>query len=166
MLTDRKPSFIRSFAYVPFFIILYVLQAAVLPRAPIFGVKAHVLPLAVAAAGVCGGFVTGGTAGLFAGMLTDLSYNEPTIYFTIIFCLAGLLCGYLCDTVLIRGLPAYFAVSVMTLLISGAAELARAFVTGGAAVIALSGIVLIEALFSLAFALPVYLVTRSIERID
>lgn len=166
MNTLKSKSVIRSLAYIPFLLMLFFIQAAILPRVPIFGVKAQLLPLVVAAAGVCGGVISGGVVGLFAGMLMDISFNEPTIVYTLVFCFLGLFIGYLCDTILIKRFPTYLLMSVLALAVSGITELIKAIFALGAGVVPMLWISLFEGIFSFIFALPVYLITRSIERIE
>lgn len=166
MNTLRKKGFLRSLAYVPFLLMLFIIQAAILPRAPIFGVKAQLLPLVVASAGVCAGVVTGGVVGLFAGMLMDISFNEPTIVYTLVFCFLGLFIGYLCDTLLMKRFPTYILMSILALAVSGVTELLKALIALGSGIAPMLWVALFEALFSFIFAIPVYLITRSIERIE
>lgn len=166
MNTLKKPSFIRALSYVPFLLILFIIQAAILPRTPIFGVKAHLLPLAVASAAVCGGVVAGGAVGLASGMLMDISFNEPTVVYTLVFCFLGLVIGYLCDTVLMNGFLTYILMAAFSLAVSGAVGLFRPLMALGPKVVGLLGVAGVEVLFSFVFAVPVYLINRSIERIE
>lgn len=166
MKSLRKASFMRAMAYLPFLLLLFMLQAAFLPRFPVFGVKAHLLPLVVAASAVCGGVTAGGITGLFAGMLTDISFNEPTIVFTLVFCFLGLFIGYLCQTFLTKGIMVYTLMAVLALAVSGITELVRPVIFAGAALLPLLNVALFEAVFSFVFAYPIFFITRAIERID
>ena len=105
-MTIRRRKFIVSLLlHVPFLLILYVLQATVFTSLPLFGVKPLILPVAVVGVALFEGSTKGGVFGLFAGMLCDLSFNQPTVQFTLMLTVLGILAGLVCDTVLARGFP-------------------------------------------------------------
>ena len=86
----------------PYLILIYILQSTVFTHLTLFGTKPMLLPVAAVGIAIFRGRVEGGVFGLFAGMFMDMSYNQPTIEFTLILTFTGILLGALSDTVLLR----------------------------------------------------------------
>ncbi len=156
---------VKLFILVPYLLLLYMLQAMVLPRMPVMGVKPLILPLAVAGLALFGGHVTGGAVGLAAGMLCDLSFNQPTVQFTIILTLTGLSLGVLSDTVLAQGFPSYFLCSLGALIVCAACQVVPLVLFHGASIAPLLATAVRQTLVSLIFTVPLYYVSRYIGRI-
>lgn len=165
-MTKRKNKFIIKFlVYLPYLLLLYLLQSTVFTRLTIFGVKPLILPLAVVGTALFKGKVTGGVFGIFAGMLMDLSYNQPTVQFTLILTVTGILFGVLSDTVLVQGYPSYLLCSALQLLICSALQVLSFVVLSGAPLNSLIGTALTQSLVSLIFTVPLYYVTAFLNRV-
>ena len=149
----------------PYLILLYILQATVFTRLTLFGVKPMLLPVAVVVIAIFRGRVEGGVFGLFAGMFMDMSYNQPTIEFTLILTLTGILLGALSDTVLVRGFPSYLLCSAAQLLLCSACQILVITVTTSIPVSALLPIAIRQTLYSLILSLPFYYISRFLAHI-
>ena len=129
MLGKIKKETVRNvLGHAIFLLVLYVLQATVLPW---FGTGALPLLLPMAAAGIAHaeGAFPGALFGLFAGILTDSALGRPVLVFTLALTVLGLLLGTLSERWLAGNLPAYLFCCAVTavgcLLIQVAPLLAR-----------------------------------------
>lgn len=165
-MQKRKKSKIpvRLLIMTPYLLVLYVLQAMVFPRFPVMGAKPLLLPIAVAGTALFGGHVAGGAMGLAAGMLCDLSFNQPTYQFTVVLTLAGLLVGVLSDTVLVQGFPSYLMCAVGMLVVCAVFQVFPMMFFHGAAFAPLLRVALAQTLYSLVFAIPLYYLARFVNR--
>lgn len=89
-----------------FLVVMYILQANILPWT---GIGVVPLLLVVAAAGLSHFADSGRGAiiGLFCGILCDLALGKPTIVYTIVLSIIGLVLGYLGETIFSRRFPSY-----------------------------------------------------------
>lgn len=141
---------------------LYILQAMIFTHLPIFGVKPLLLPVAVMCVALFEGTAGGGAFGLFAGILCDMSFNQPAIQFTLFLTLLGLSAGYLFDTVLSTSMPAFIVCTVISLVISAAVQAFPTIVYGNADMLTVLQVMLIQTLYSSLFTLPLYYLIRKI----
>lgn len=151
--------------YVLFLLFIYVLQTSVFSHFTIKHANPTIFPLVVASAAIFEGCVKGGVIGLFAGMLCDISYNQPTIQFTLILTLLGIFIGILADTVLAKGFPTYLLSSVFALFVSAAAQMFGHIVFRDVSPKELISLAAAQILYSLLFLLPIYICVRKISRL-
>jgi len=97
---------------------VYVFQGVVFPFMRLSGLVPLLLPVAATGIALYEGRYTGGIAGLFAGILCDISFNQPTGAFTVFLTFAGLIVGTLADTVILRGFVTYYISCTVVLIIS------------------------------------------------
>lgn len=160
-----KKAVARVLIVVPFLLILYILQGMVFTHMPLWGVKPLLLPLAVAGVALFDGAFVGGIFGIFAGMLCDMSFNQPTIAFTLILTFLGIWLGFLAETLLVRGFPSYLFLSFSTLLICSLGQMFPLMFMHGVPFGPLFDTAIRQILYSLVFAIPMYYLTRFVSRV-
>ncbi len=143
---------------------LYILQACVFPYVPILRTVPLLLPPAVVGIALFEGSVRGGVFGLFAGMLCDVSFNQPTIVFTIALTLIGVVMGILAETVVARGFPSYMVFSLVAVAIIAFLQMFKLLFIDGVLVMAILWTFLLQTLLSLILAFPLYFVIRAVSR--
>ena len=165
MTRTKHRTLVKLLILAPYLILLYLLQATVFTRLTVFGTKPLLLPLAAAGVALFGGKVEGGVFGLFAGMLTDMACNQPTVEFTLLLTLTGLLVGFLADTSLVQGFPSFLICGALELLACSAVQVFVLIVLRGAPFSVVAGIALRQCLSSLLFVIPFYYVSRFLGRV-
>lgn len=160
----RLKTLLTGLLYALVLIVLYFFQTAVFPYLPLFGVKPLILPVAVVGVALLEGVVSGGTFGLFAGILCDVSLNQPAITCTVILTVMGLAIGILSETVLAHGFPSYVFAAACALLALSLCQMFSLFVYGGVSFLPLLGTALRQTLYSLIFTLPLYYIVRLVGR--
>ena len=165
MRDERKRAAARTIILGALLLLLFIIQATVTSRLPIFGAKPIILPLAVCAVALFYGPISGGIFGIFAGILTDISFNEPTILFTIVLTLAGLAVGYMAQTVLMAGFPAYILTALGTTLFCTFVQAAPILFTDSAAFAAILNVSLRQLISSMLFSVPLYLIVSGLRKL-
>jgi len=145
---------------------VYALQGMIFPYVRILGLIPLLLPIVSTGIAVYEGCHAGGIAGLFAGILCDVSFNQPIGTFTVTLTLTGLFIGALFDSVLMRGFVTYmiscFAVLVLSVFVQiTTLLLLTETVPSHNAVFTLA---FRQTFFSFAFALPLWFFVRALGR--
>lgn len=166
MTGNRKKTAMRVLAVLPYLMALYFLQGVLFSRMKLFGVTPLVLPLAVCGAAIFSGRVYGCVIGILAGMLCDLSFNEPTIVFTLALALLGLAIGAMAETVLQEGIISFAVTGVLTLVFCAFIQSARLIFIDGAPLNEIADVALRQTAVSLIFAPIVYLVSKFIGKVE
>lgn len=161
----NRKVFAKIFIVVPFLLILYILQGMIFTHITLWGVKPLLLPLAVAGVALFDGAFAGGVFGIFAGMLCDMSFNEPTIAFTLILTFLGICMGFASETVLIHGFPSYLLLSFCALFVCSLTQMFPLMFFRGVPFISLFDIALRQIIYSLIFTVPMYYLTRFVGRV-
>lgn len=143
---------------------VYILQSLVLPHFRVINSVPLLLPLAAVGIALFEGGTKGGVFALFAGILCDLSFNQPTIMFTVILTVIGILVGFLAETVVARGFPAYVALCAAALIIVTFVQMASLLFFAGAAQTVLLKTAAIQIVYSLVFTLPLYFISRALGK--
>lgn len=164
MAREKHILLIKILLYIPLLLIAFILQAGIFALLPIAGAKPLILLAAVVGVAFFNGCKHGGGFGLAAGMLCDISYNQPTAEFTVMFTLIGICIGLLTDSLLAKGFPAFLICSICAFLICGILETLNPIIYEGAEVIPLMKVVANQLLYSLLFILPSYYTARFIYR--
>jgi len=146
-------------------LIVYVLQAAMFPRLAILGVKPLLLPVIVVCIAMHEGPVRGALVGLAAGILCDVSLNEPAVLFTLLLTGVGLGAGYLAETFLVRGFLSCLLTVLAALLLCTAVQMLQIMVAGGIHISRVWAPGLVQVLYSLLFVIPMYLLSKLINLI-
>lgn len=102
---------------------VYILQGIIFPYLRLFGFVPLILPIVSTGVAVYEGRYAGGIAGIFAGILCDISFNEPAGVFTVLLTMSGLLIGMLADTVMTRGFATYLISCILVFAASAFAQM-------------------------------------------
>ena len=161
----RLTLFLKILLHLPLLLLAYILQDMVFVRLEILGATPLLLPVAVAAVAMFEGSVRGGLFGLIAGILCDASLGQPAVLFTILLTVCGLVVGTLGETVLARGFPSFLACAAGALLLSAACQAVPLLIYTGASAAQLAITALIQLAYSMLFAIPIYRMARSLNRL-
>lgn len=139
---------------------VWLLDAYVLSRYPVFGVTPMLLPLAAAAVAVLEGAFAGTGFGLAVGLLWELGY--PGGFGGLVFgmALAGMALGCLAQYALSQSFPGYLICSCALVAALDALRILSALFTQSAALPALLQVAIPECLLTLAWSPLVYLLFR------
>ena len=127
---------------------VWLLDAQILPRLPLFGVTPMLLPLAAAAVAVLEGAYAGGG---FGGLVFGLA-------------LAGLIMGHLSQYVLRQSFPGYLLCAAGLLCALDGLRVARGLLTHAADLGAMLRVAAPEVLWSLVWSPLVWLLFRAVYR--
>lgn len=145
---------------------LWVLDAHILPRFPLFGVTPMLLPLAAAAVAVLEGGFAGAGFGLAVGLLWEMGYPGGLGLLVIGLSLAGLVIGVLAQYALSQSLPGFLLCSAGLLALLDGLRVVRGLITHAAPLSALLGVAIPECLLSMVWAPVVYLIfSRVYQRV-
>lgn len=161
----NKKTLAKILIVVPFLLVLYILQSMVFTHITLWGVKPLLLPLAVAGVALFDGAFAGGIFGIFAGVLCDMSFNQPTIAFTLVLTFLGIGIGFIADTLLVRGFPSYLLISFFTLLVCSLIQMFPLMFFYGVPFGPLFYTATRQVIYSLIFTIPMYYLTRFVSRV-
>ena len=143
---------------------VYVFQGMIFPYMRIIGFIPLLLPIVCTGIAVYEGCHAGGIAGLFSGILCDVSFNQPVGTFTVLLTLAGLVVGALVDSIVMRGFFIYMVSCFVVLIISAITQVFPYIVFDGIDHNILLPVVIRQTFFSFIFALPIWFSVRSLGR--
>ena len=143
---------------------VWLLDAYLLPRYPLFGVTPMLLPLAVAAVAVSEGAYAGTGFGLAVGLLWEVAY--PAGFGGMVFglALAGMAMGALAQYALSQSFWGYLLCSAGVLILLDGLRIARGLFTNFASLPAMLQVAIPECLWSLAWTPLLWLLFRAIYR--
>ena len=122
-LAKRRDFIVSIVLHGLLLVAVYVFQSMILPFLRFFSFAPLLLPVTVAGVAVFEGRYSGGVTGIFAGILCDISFNQPTALFTVLLTIAGLLIGMLADTVMTRGFATFLLSSIVMLALCTFAQM-------------------------------------------
>jgi len=152
----------RAVIYALLFLVLFVLQDLVISHIPVLGVRAMLVPAAIVAVGLFDGGVWGGAVGLVVGLLSDIGCADQTVLFTILFPAIGFLCGVLGKYLLHKGFVSYLVLALLAMAVVTFCQMVPFLFFTDTDPMAVGRVGLIQALYSLAWAVPVYWPCRAI----
>jgi cell shape-determining protein MreD len=161
----RWTAAVKYLAYVPALLTVYILQSMVFPHIQLWGVKPLPLPLLVAAVAVTEGGIHGTAFGLAAGILCDMSLNQPAIEFTLTLTLLGFFVGLLSDTVLARTFFIFLLCALVSSFFCAAVQMLKLWLFYGAVLGEMTGTLLRQTGYSMLFAPLVYYLIASTNRL-
>lgn len=143
---------------------VWLLDAYILPRYPLWGFTPMLLPLAVAAVAVLEGAYAGAGFGLGVGLLWELAY--PGGFGGLVFAMAlmGMTIGAVTQYALSQSLPGCLICSAGELAVLDGLRILRGLITAAAGLPDLLQVAVPECLLSLAWSPLVYLLFRAIFR--
>jgi len=145
--------------------VVYVFQGVILPFLRLGGLVPLLLPIACTGAALYEGRETGGVVGLFAGILCDVSFNQPVGVFTVFLTVTGLIVGTLSDTVILRGFVTYYLCCAVVLVASAFLQMFPLMAGVQRIPIQLMiGTAIQQTIYSLILALPIWFFIRALGR--
>ena len=156
---------VKWLAYALALLPVWLLEAFVLSRYPLFGVKPMLLPLCAVAVATVEGATAGAGFGLAVGVLFDAM--APDLIpgcMILLFALLGLGCGLLAQYVLRQDLIGHLICSALALCAIDAVRIALRLAAGVAGLGAMAPVAGKEILWSLCFVPGVYLLFRWVFR--
>jgi len=145
-------------------LIVYAFQGMVFPYIRLTGLVPLLLPVVSTGAAVYQGRVAGGVVGIFAGILCDISFNEPVGAFTVLLTITGLLVGSLADTVMARGFATFYICCAAVLAVSAFAQMFPLLFFEGVPLTPLLVTALWQTVYSLLFAFPIWFFVRALGK--
>ena len=139
------------------------LQTSVFSRVAPLGVKPMFAPVIVAAIGLWEGGVWGAVLGLVTGAACDMALAGSTALFLVLLTLFGFFSGVLADYFINRRFFAFLLLSAAALLLTAACQIFPLWVFRGAAISELWPVALLQAAWSLPFAIPAYFAAKAIS---
>ena len=143
---------------------VWLLDAYILPRFPLFGFTPMLLPAAVSAVAVLEGAVAGTGFGMAVGLLWELAYPGGFGGLVFAMALAGMLIGVLAQFALSQSLPGCLFCSGLTAAALDGLRILRALFTNSASWEALLSVAIPEVLLSVAWTLPVWFLFQAVFR--
>ncbi|MCL2045781.1 MAG: hypothetical protein FWG88_05295 [Oscillospiraceae bacterium] len=144
--------------------IVYLLQGMIFPYIKFYGLVPLLLPIVSTGVAINQGRIAGGVAGIFAGILCDMTFNEPAGVFTVLLTLTGLFVGLLADTVMARGIVTYFISCALVLAISAFAQMFPLLFFENTPSAPLITMATRQTFYSLVYAFPIWFFVRALER--
>ena len=141
---------------------VYLLQGIFFPYLKFFGLVPLLLPIVSTGVAVYQGRVAGGIVGIFAGILCDISFNQPTGLFTVLLTFTGLFIGVLADTVIARGLANYLLSCIAVLVLSAFAQMLPLLFFENVSPTPLLTLALQQTVYSIVFAFPIWFFVRAL----
>ena len=143
---------------------VYVFQGVIFPFMRLGGLVPLLLPVAATGIALYEGRYTGGIAGLIAGILCDISFNQPTGVFTVFLTLTGLIIGTLADTVVLRGFVTYYISCAAVLILCAFVQMFPliVFPAYNISVYVLIPTAIQQTIYSLILALPIWFFVRAL----
>ena len=141
---------------------VWLLDAYILPRYPLYGMTPMLLPLAAAAVAVLEGAYAGTGFGLAVGLLWELAYPGGFGGLVFFLALAGMVMGAVSQYALSQSFPGCLICAAGTLGTLEMLRVARGLLTNSASLPALLQVALPEFLWSLAWTPLVWLLFRAI----
>jgi len=162
----KQALIISIFLHSLLLIAIYVLQGVIFPFVRLGGLVPLLLPIASTGIALYEGRYVGGVVGLFAGILCDISFNQPAGVFTVLLTLSGLFIGTLADAYILRGFVTYYIsctavliASVMVQIFPLAADTQQSIPAQ-----ALISTAIQQTTYSLIFAFPIWFFVRALAK--
>jgi len=160
----RRTLIISILLHALLLMIVYVFQSMIFPYMRLNGLVPLLLPIVSTGVAVYEGRDTGGVFGLFAGILCDVSFNEPSGVFTVYLTLTGLAVGALADAVMTRGLATYFISCVAVLTVATLVQMFPLLFFDGVPFPHLLTTAIEQTVYSLVFTIPIWFFVRALGK--
>lgn len=152
----------RAVVYGLLLVVIFTLQDLLIGRITLRGVHPMLMPAAVVAVGLFDGGLWGGFVGLAAGFFMDMGYPEHVCLFTVLFTAAGFFSGVLGKYLLHKGFISYMALFTVCMAAVTFCQMFRFLFFTDTDTRAVLRTGLIQFLWSLPWAVPVYFPCKSI----
>ncbi|NCC67268.1 MAG: hypothetical protein EOM14_03590 [Clostridia bacterium] len=156
----------RAFIYAGIVLLVLLVQNLILSSIRIFGVSPMIIPIIVVAVGFFESGVWGGVFGIIIGRVCDMTFNEATVMFTVLFPIMGFIAGALAMFFMSRTITPFFFVSAAALLITTICQMFRivAFSDTNIIYVLIGGA--LQIVLSLPFIYAVFYPCRKVSRLD
>lgn len=165
-MKKRQLGIIKIVLCAGLLVLAYIIQSMIFTYVRIFGLVPLILPIVSTGVAVYGGRTAGGVSGLFAGMFTDLSLNQPLALFTVILTFAGVGVGTVADTIFAKRFGTYFISCAAVLAACAIVQLFPLLIFEGVPAFLLFNTALRQTVYSLVFAIPIWFAIRKIISIS
>ena len=145
-------------------LVVYIIQGMIFPYLKIYRLVPLLLPVAGTGVAVYEGRYIGGITGIFAGILCDVSLNQPAAMFTVLLTITGILVGALTDFVLIRGFPTFFICSAAVLALAAFAQMFTLLFFEGVPLQSLMPTAIWQTVYSIIFTIPLWFFVRALGK--
>jgi rod shape-determining protein MreD len=162
-MKNRKAFIISIALHAAFILTVYVFQSMIFPYVRIFGLVPLLLPIVSAGIAVYQGCHVGGIVGFFAGILCDVSFNDPVGVFTVFLTVTGLVIGAMADSVIRRGFVTYLLSCIAILILSAFVQMFPFLVREGFSQPILFTIAIRQTIYSLFFVFPLWVFIRNLS---
>jgi len=163
-MKKRRILIISILLHTLLLVTVYVFQGAILPFMRLGGLVPLLLPVASTGVALYEGRDIGGLTGLFAGVLCDISFNEPIGAFTVLLTLTGLCIGALSDAAIVPGFVTYYLSCFAVLIASTFVQMFPLIVLQNIPVQLLMATAIQQNIYSLVLALPIWFFVRALGR--
>lgn len=146
-----------------FLLAIYIIQSLILPYIKAFPSVPLILPLAAVGVAMFEGGGRGAVSGLFAGVLCDISMNQPIAQFMVLMTFVCMIICVLADAVLAPGFLAYFTLCIGVLAVCAFMQIFTPLFFDGVAPGLLLREALSQSLVTLPFTVPIYFASRALR---
>jgi len=162
----KKDLFILILLHTLFIMVIYVIQGVIFPYMRLNRLVPLLLPIACTGIALYEGRYAGGITGLFAGILCDVSFNQPAGVFTVLLTMTGLIIGTLADTVILRGFVTYYISCAAVLIVSAFVQMFPLMVmrTYDIPLQSLLSTAIQQTIYSLILAFPIWFFVQSLGK--
>lgn len=165
MIRPVRGRIVKYAALIAFVFLVFVMQSTVFTHLRIFGAMPLLIPVASVCISLFEGSERGGVMGLICGILCDLSFNQPTIEFTLTLTIIGVGTGILCEQLLDRGFPSSLVCSACALVICAMVQMFPLLFYMKQPIAVLLETAIIQTAYSMIFVIPIYFVAGMINKI-
>jgi len=146
-------------------VVVYVFQGVIFPYMRIGGLVPLLLPIASTGVALYEGRYTGGVTGLFAGILCDISFNQPVGTFTVFLTFSGLIVGAIADNLVLRGFVTYYVLCTVVLIVSAFVQMFPLIISANAPPPQpLISTAIQQTLYSLILAFPIWFSVQALGK--
>ena len=162
----KKERIISILLHALLLVTVYIFQGVIFPYMRLNGLVPLLLPIAATGIALYEGRYTGGIVGLFAGILCDVSFNQPAGTFTVLLTFTGLIVGALADTVILRGFVTFYISCAIILTISAVVQMLPLIISEDNNIPAQSliAVTIQQTIYSLILAFPIWFFVRALGR--
>jgi len=162
----KKELIISILLHTLFIISVYIFQGVIFPHIRLAGFVPLLLPIASIGIALYEGRYTGGIAGLFAGILCDVSFNQPAGVFTVLLTLTGIIVGTMSDTFVLKGFVTYYISSAAILIISAIVQMFPLIISPlqNIPIQVLIATAIQQTIYSLILAFPIWFFVRALGK--
>ena len=144
--------------------VVFTLQSMIFPYLKFFGLIPLLLPIVSTGVAVYQGCIAGGIVGVFAGVLCDISFNEPVGVFTVLLTFLGLFIGFLADTVMARALATYLISCAFVLAVSAFVQMFPLMFFENIPSQPLLTVAFRQTVYSLIYAIPIWFFVQALGK--